>query len=52
MMMHNDWSMKEVVRVPRALGRMSLVFENIKQPRRKKDIDTRDFSQPHGFDVG
>lgn len=44
--------MKDVVRVPRALGPMSRVVENVKQPMRKKDIETRDLSQPKGLDRG
>lgn len=50
--MHIDCRKKEVERVPRALGPMSRVVENVKQPIMKKDIETRDLSQPKGLDRG
>lgn len=52
MIMQMDWSRKEVASVPRAFGDMSRVFANVKQPRRKQAIDTRDLSQPSGWEAG
>jgi hypothetical protein len=52
MMMQMDWSRKEVASVPRALGEMRRVFANVKQPRRKQAIETRDLSQPSGWEAG
>lgn len=43
---------KEVARVPRALGLMRRVDAKMKQPRRKDVMETRDLSQPKGFDRG
>lgn len=42
----------DIERVPRAFGPISRVVENMKQPKRKEDIETRDLSQPHGLLLG
>jgi hypothetical protein len=38
--------MKELMRVPRALGFMNRVDAKKPQPQKKKKIETIDFSQP------
>lgn len=41
-----------MLRVPRALGFMSRVFANVKQPRRKQNMEVRDLTQPYGWSKG
>lgn len=51
-MMNMACKRKDVESVPRALGPTNRVVENMKQPNRKDDMETSDFSQPKGLPLG
>ena len=51
-MMQMLCSRKDVASVPRDLGFMSRVEAKAKQPHRKQVMETRDLSQPSGWETG
>jgi hypothetical protein len=52
MIMQMLWRRKDIASVPRDLGFMRRVEAKVKQPHRKQVMETRDLSQPSGWEVG
>lgn len=52
-MIRNVWTRKETMRVPRAIGLKRRVrLAKVKEPPKKKMMDTSDLSQPQGLSAG